>query len=164
MFSGNAAVEFIPPMIIYRSKHCYENRSIGGYNNTVYVCMANVWFDLCTFLVSQQVFLYWLFKKFIPSIINHNGKEVVLISSNVAFHFSPEVTSCLQNNIVFICLPSKTAHLCQPLGAAGFGFAKTEWKVILDIWSYELRRNIDLPKDAFSSMLHKLMQVLNQQI
>ena len=55
MFCGNAAGEFIPPMAVYRSEHCYENWTIGGYNNKVYDCTANGWFDSHSF--EMMVFL-----------------------------------------------------------------------------------------------------------
>ena len=49
MFCGNAAGEFIPPMVVYKPEHCYENWTTGRYNNTVYDCTTNGWFDSCMF-------------------------------------------------------------------------------------------------------------------
>ena len=86
---------------------------------------------------------------------------MVLIGDNLGFHFSPKVIdACVQNDIIFICLPPNTTHLCQPLDVAGFRCAKIEWKDILDTWTRESRRKDNLPKDAFPSMLRKLMQRL----
>ena len=154
MFCGSAAGEFIPPMVVYKSEHCYENWTIGGCNNTVYDCTTNGWFD-------SRTFQTWFFKQFIPSIRKHQGKQVVLIGDNLGSHFSPKViNACVENNIIFICLPPNTTHLCQPLDVAVFRSAKIEWKDILDTWRRESRRKDNLPKDAFPSMLRKLMQRL----
>ena len=66
----------------------------------------------------------------------------------------------MENNIIFICLPPNITHLCQPLNVVVFRSAKIEWKDILDTWRRESRRKDNLPKDAFPSMLRKLMQRL----
>ena len=126
MFCGNAAGEFIPPMVVYKSKHCYENWTTGGYNNTVYDCTVNGWFDSHTFET-------WFSKQFIPSIRKHQGKQVVLIGDNLGPHFSQKVIdACVQNDFIFIRLPSNTTHLCQPLDVAVFRSAKIEQEDILD--------------------------------
>ena len=125
MFCGNAAGQFIPPMVIYKSEHCYENWATGGYNNTVYDCTANGWFD-------WRMFETWFFKQFILSIRKHQEKQVVLIGDNLGSHFSPKVIdACVQNDIIFICLPPNTTHSCQPLNVTVFCSAKIEWKDIL---------------------------------
>ena len=52
------------------------------------------------------------FSKFIPSIRKHQGKQVVMIGDNLGSHFSPKVIgTCVENNIIFICLPPNTTHL-----------------------------------------------------
>ena len=68
MFCGNAAGEFIPPMAVYNSEHCYENWTTGGYNSMVYGCATNGWFD-------SRTFQAWFFKQFILSIRKHQGKQ-----------------------------------------------------------------------------------------
>ena len=85
MLCGTAAGEFIPPMVVYKSEHCYENWTIGGYNNMVYDCTTNRWFD-------SRTFQTWFFKQFIPSIRKHQGKQVVLIGDNLGSHFSPKLS------------------------------------------------------------------------
>ena len=88
-------------------------------NSTVYDCTANGWFD-------SRTFETWFFKQFILSIRKHHGKYL-------GSHFSPKVISaCIQNDIIFICLPPNTTHLCQPLDVVVFCSAKIEWKDILD--------------------------------
>ena len=112
MFCGNATGEFIPPMVVYKSEYCYENWTTGDYNNR--------WFD-------SRMFETWFFKQFIPSIRKHQRKQVVLIGDNLGSHFSPKVIdACVQNDIIFICLPPNTTHLCQPLNVAVFRSAKIE--------------------------------------
>ena len=129
---------------INKSEPCYENWTTIGYNNTVYDCVANGWFDSCTFET-------WFFKQFILSTRKHQGKQVVLIGDNLGSHFSPKVINAcvVQNYIIFICLPPNTTHLCQPLDVAVFRSAKTEWKDNLDTWRRESRRKDNLPKMHF---------------
>ena len=129
MFCGNTAGEFIPPMVVHKSEQCHENPTKGDYNNTVYDCITNRWFDF-------RMFQTWFFKKF----RKHQEKEVVLIGDNLGSHFSLEVINpCVENNI-FICLPPNTTHFCQPLRVAAFHSAKIEWKDILDTSRHVSRR------------------------
>ena len=129
------------------NQNTYENWTTGDYNNTVYDCMTYRWFDLHTFET-------WFFKQFILSIRKHQGKQVVLIGNDLGSHFSPKVIdACVQNDIIFICLPPNTTHLCQRLDAAVFRSAKIEWKDILDTWRCEARRKDNLLKGTFPSML-----------
>ena len=66
MFCGNAADEFIPCMVVYKSGNCYENWTTRGFSNTVYYCMAYGWFE-------SHLFETWFFKQFILSIRKHQG-------------------------------------------------------------------------------------------
>ena len=130
MLCGNTAGEFIPPMVVYKSEHCSENWTTGDYNNTVYDCTTNRWFDF-------RMFQTWFFKQF----RKHQEKQVVLIGDNLGSHFTSKVINpCVENNIIFICLPPNTTHLCQPLGVAVFHSAKIEWKDILDTSRHVSRR------------------------
>ena len=147
MFCRNAAGDFIPPVVVYKVENCYENWTTGGFNNCVYDCTLNGWFDSCTFET-------WFLKQFLPSICHHNGKDVILISDNLGSHFSTKViNACLEHGIIFICLPPNATHLCQPLNVVVFQPAKIEWRGILDTWRRKSRRKENLPKDIFPSLL-----------
>ena len=135
-------------MVIYKAKNCYENWATGGFNNCVYDCTLNAWFD-------SRIFETWFFKKFLPSIRHHNRKDIVLIGDNLGLHFSTKV--CLEHGVIFICFPRNVTHLCQPLDVAVFRLSKIEWRDILDTWRRESRRKENLPKDIFPSLLRKLM-------
>ena len=56
IFCGNAANDFIPPMVVYKAEDCYKNWTTGGFNNYVYDCTLNGGFDSCTFET-------WFFKQ-----------------------------------------------------------------------------------------------------
>ena len=60
MFAGNAAGQYFPPFVVYKSENIYREWVRGGQANTVYECTKNGWFDLRTFEV-------WFFKQFSPS-------------------------------------------------------------------------------------------------
>ena len=114
MLCGNTAGEFIPPMVVYKSEHCYENRTTGDYNNTVYDCTTNRWFDFCMFQT-------WFFKQF----RKHQEKQVVLIGDNLGSHFSSKnINPCVENNIIFICLPPKYHSFMPASRCCCFSFCK----------------------------------------
>ena len=46
MFAGNAAGQYLPPMVFYKSENIYREWVRGGPANTVYECTKNGWFDL----------------------------------------------------------------------------------------------------------------------
>ena len=151
MFCGNAAGDFIPPVVVYKAKNCYENSTAGDFNNCVYDCTLNGWFV-------SRIFETWFFEQFLRSIRHHNGKDVILIGDNLGSHFSAKViNACLEHGVIFICLPANATHLRQPLDVAIFRSAKIEWKDILDTWNRESQRKENLPKDVSPSLLRKLM-------
>ena len=150
MFCGNAAGEFVPPMVVYKAENCYEGWTRGGPHNAMYHATKSGWFDTVAFEM-------WVINQFIPYISRHNGEPVVLIGDNLGAHFSGAVIEeCLTNNVIFICLPPNSTHLCQPLDVAVFRPMKVEWRDILDTWRRESRRKENLPKDAFPNLLLKL--------
>ena len=57
MFAGDAAGEFLPPMVVYKLESIDKKLVMGGPVNSVYDCTKNGWFDWRTFEV-------WLFKQF----------------------------------------------------------------------------------------------------
>lgn len=83
MCCGSAAGEFLPPMVVYKSRNVYEAWTKGGPDGSVYDCSDSGWFDGRTFAI-------WYFSVFVPFAANIAGKKV-LVGDNLASHFSPEV-------------------------------------------------------------------------
>ena len=70
-------------------------------------------------------------------------------------HFSAKVIeACKINDILFICLPPNSTHLCQPLDVAIFKALKVEWKDILDTWCHKSKSNANLPKTVFPGFIY----------
>ena len=94
MFCGNAAGEFLPPVVVYKSENLYKNWIKGGPKNAVYDVTPSGWFDNRTFEI-------WYFKMFVPAV---TGKgKVALIGDNLGSHFSKSVIDkCLEDNIYFM--------------------------------------------------------------
>ena len=51
MFSGNAAGEYLPPMVVYKNASCitYTGWTLGGPNGAIYDATESGWFDSRTF-------------------------------------------------------------------------------------------------------------------
>ena len=45
MFAGDAAGEFLPPMVVYKLESIDKKLVMGGPVNSVYDCTKNGWFD-----------------------------------------------------------------------------------------------------------------------
>jgi len=45
MYCGNASGEYLPPMVVYKSKHCYTEWMRGGPCGTIYDSTVSGWFD-----------------------------------------------------------------------------------------------------------------------
>ena len=151
MFCGNAAGEYVPPMVVYKAQNLYESWTQGGPNNTVYAVTPSGWFDAATFET-------WFFKQFLPATQHQRDGPIALIGDNLGAHFSPGVIEeCIENKVIFLCLVPNSTHLTQPLDVAVFRPLKIEWRDILDTWRRDSRRKENLPKDAFPTLLNSLM-------
>ena len=80
MYSGFADGNLLPPMVIYKSNHVYENWCVDGPAGTVYDCTTSGWFDIRTFEV-------WFFKLYLPEASKKQGKKL-LIGDNLSLQHS----------------------------------------------------------------------------
>lgn len=110
------------------------------------------WFD-------TAIFADWFASMFIPHIrkLKLEGKKVV-IGDNLTSHFSEEVLSlCEKHNIAFVCLPTNSTHMTQPLDVAFYAPLKKSWRGILDEWKKGLQKKSQtVTKEAFPGLLQKL--------
>ena len=147
IFAGSAAGEFLPRMVVYKSENVYENWIKNGPIGSIYDATKNGWFDMRTFDL-------WFSKQFLP-VASHIPGQKVLIGNNLGSHFSVNVIeACKANDILFICLPPNSTHLCQLLDVAVFRALKVEWKDILDIWRCESKCKANLPKTVFPGFIY----------
>ena len=155
MFAGSAAGEFLPPMVVYKTDNVYENWVKSGSVGSIYDATQSGWFDMRTFDL-------WFFKQFLPVASQMPGRKV-LIGDNLGLNFSAKVIeACKTNDVLFICLPPNSTHLCQPLDVAVFRALKVEWKDILDTWRRESKSKANLPKTIFPGFIYfKFVKTVN---
>ncbi|XP_045761191.1 uncharacterized protein LOC123876139 [Maniola jurtina] len=156
MFCGTADGKMIPPMVVYKSKHLYENWTMGGPLGTIYRNSHSGWFDM-------NLFEVWFFKLLLPSIQEERigNEKAVVIGDNLASHFSPEVVqAAIQNNIHFTTLTPNSTHIMQPLDVGIYGPLKRQWRKILDTWRKESRIRGIIPKPQFPMLLKRLMDAM----
>ena len=158
MFCGNASGQFLPPMVVYKAQNLYTEWTLGGPTNAVYDVSKSGWFD-------SRTFEMWFLKVFLANVNvssrTPSTNPIFLIGDNLPSHFSVSVINeCLKYNIVFVTMPAKSTHLCQPLDVAVFGPAKRAWRQILDGWQKESRSKGCIPKSQFPGLLKRLFNAL----
>lgn len=152
MVCGSATGDLLPPMVVYKAQHLYENWTIGGPKGTVYDSTLSGWFDMVTFEK-------WFFEILLPYTKQNSSPEElkIVIGDNLASHFSPRVVeAALDNNIYMTPLPANSTHLMQPLDVSFFAPMKRKWREVLDGWRKESRRKGSIPKEQFPSLLNRL--------
>ena len=83
MWCGNAAGEMLPPMTVYKAKHCYVGWTSGGPRGSHYTSTDSGWYD-------SRCFHEWFVKIFLPAIQDRPGTHF-LLGDNLASHFNDEV-------------------------------------------------------------------------
>jgi hypothetical protein len=155
MFSGNAKGDMLPPYVVYKSVHLYEQWRKGGPKGARFNRSKSGWFD-------TAAFTDWFITIALPTLRRQEGPKV-LIGDNLSSHISQTVISlCQENNIRFTCLPPNTTHLTQPLDVAYFRPTKVHWRKILEKWKFseEGRSCPTIPKSRFPSLLKSLIRSL----
>ena len=148
MFCGGAAGNVLPPMIVYRPRHCYEGWTQCGPVGAVYDATPSGWFD-------ARTFERWFCELFLKKVSSLFGEKVI-IGDNLASHFSPSVISaCNEMGIKFISLIPNTTYLCQPQEVAVFRPLKQVWRTILVNWRKESRNKGTIPNEIFPFVLNR---------
>lgn len=141
MFCGSAAGRLLPPYIIYKAPHLWENYCVGGPKGAIYNCSSSGWFD-------SFIFKDWFEKMFLAQARRLPGPKL-LIGDNLASHLSLDVIrQCKDNNIKFVCFPPNSTDKLQPLDVGFFGPMKKKWKDQLDKYHEE---------DPTAKLLNKLV-------
>ena len=104
MLTGNAEGDVLPPYVVYKSVHLYDQWVEGGSPGARYNRSQSGWFD-------ETTFTDWFFKMILPKLRCLEGRNV-LIGDNLSSHLSDAVIkACCHNNIAFVCLYPNATHL-----------------------------------------------------
>lgn len=157
MFCGSATGQMLPPYVVYKAINLYDTWMVGGPANTRYFLLyikSNIFisnpYSLFRFNRSKSgwfdsvIFTDWVTNMFIPFIkkkkLNTGDNKVVLIGDNLSSHFTEEVlAACKDNNVLFICIPTNSTHLTQPLD----GPLKRYWRAILNKIKQKISNNYE---------------------
>ena len=117
---------------------------------TRYTTSESGWFDTTCFTA-------WFTEVFLPHAQRIPGRKA-LIGDNLSSHFTTDVLQlCNENDILFICLPPNSTHLCQPLDVALFGPLKRKWREILLDYKRKNPEVSAVQKPKFPRLLNRLM-------
>lgn len=156
MFCGSAAGKLLPPYVVHKAAHIYEQWQEGGPNGTKYDKSPSGWFDSVTFT-------NW-FKYHFLELVKRNPGKKMLIGDNLRSHISLEVVDlCSKNDILFVCLPPNSTHLVQPLDVGFFKTLKHLWRAMLIRYSKEDPTLSLLNKVVFPRMLKELLDSVDAE-
>ena len=151
MFCGDAAGNYLPVMVVYKSNLQTEwSWKIGGSRGALYECTKSGWFNM-------ETFSKWFFSIFLPRAKEITGTKV-LIGDNLASHFSANVIEAtLMYDIKFITLPPNSTQL-QPLDVSVVSALKKFWCLIIQRWHLQARTSgsVNIPKSLFPGLLNEL--------
>ena len=92
MFCGSASGTFLPPMVIYKTKHVKEEWMRGGTpGGAIYDCSPSGRLD-------SRTFTRWFKDVFLPNTSHLVGRRMIL-GDNVASHFEPGVIALCEEHI-----------------------------------------------------------------
>lgn len=148
MMAASASGTLLPPFVVYKAKHRYQEWEENGPPGCRYSCTQSGWFD-------SRVFVEWFREIVLPYFRNKQGKKL-MIGDNLSSHLTLDVIQkCEENNIVFVLLPANSTHVCQPLDVAFFGPLKRCWRRILTEW--KMKRRGPFQKSDFPLLLKRTL-------
>ena len=148
MWCGSVAGQMLPPTVVYKAKHVYQNWT-GGATGTSFMSSDSGWFNSHTFSL-------WFTESFLTSVADKEG-PILLLGDNLGSHFNADLLSLAkEKNVYFAMLPPNATHLLQPLDVAVFAPMKSQWQRVLKEYRVESRRVGDIPKSVFPRLLKLL--------
>ncbi|KAB0805317.1 hypothetical protein PPYR_02287 [Photinus pyralis] len=143
MMAASPSGTLLPPFVVYKAKHRYQEWEENGPLGCRYSCTPSGWFD-------ARAFGEWFQEIVLPYYRNKEGKKL-MIGDNLSSHITLDVIQkCEENNITFALLPANSTHVCQPLDVAYFG-----WRRILTDW--KLKRRGPFQKSDFPTLLNRTL-------
>ena len=108
MYAGFANGEILPPYVVYKSTHMWDQWCIGGPPGARYNCTKSGWFDMACFE-------NWFLETALPILRRKEGRKVI-IGDNLGAHISEAVVrKCQEYDISFVFLIPNATHLLQVL-------------------------------------------------
>lgn len=108
----------LPPMMIYPRQRMRDKLKESAIPGTLFQCSPTGW-------ITQELFTCW-FQFFLQNI--PSARPVLIIEDGHSSHISIEVIEeARKNDVHFLCLPSHTTHILQPLDVAVFKSFKTNY-------------------------------------
>lgn len=148
MMAASPSGTLLPPFVLYKAKHRYQEWEENGPLGCRYSCTPSGWFD-------ARAFGEWFQEIVLPYYRNKEGKKL-LIGDNLSSHITLDVIQkCEENNVTFALLPANSTHVCQPLDVAYFGPLKKCWRRILTDW--KLKRRGPFQKSDFPTLLNRTL-------
>ena len=103
MFAGNAEGDVLPPYVVYKSVHLYNQWVEGGPPNARCDRSKSGWFD-------ETTFTDWFFKLMLPKLRRLEGRKV-LIGDNLSSHLSESVINTIQYNTIQYLFSTLSSHI-----------------------------------------------------
>ncbi|GAB1602582.1 hypothetical protein Ahia01_000537800, partial [Argonauta hians] len=160
LLAGNAAGEYLPPLVIFKGKKIRQTWREGGPPSCNYACSDSGG-------MSDKIFENWFCKAFVPSVADKKKPVVVFLDRYAG---SPSRTrSCLnqktlseakKRDIHIIHLPPHLNHredTLQPLDVAVFEQLQDHWRQIL-LGFYRETRQQEVGNCSFAFLLKLLCE------
>ena len=117
LFCASASGSYMPPFVVYKSKHLYQDWVIGGPRDACYSVSDSGYMHDINF---QE----WFLKVFVKFVETYE-KPVVLVYDGHGSHMTYQtIKTALENRIVIVCLPPHNSHALQPLDVSVFKVKK----------------------------------------
>ena len=124
LFTGNAAGEYLPPMIVYKGKNMYESWTLGGPDGCKFANTYSSWME-------DHVFENWFHGSFVPAVAEKEKPVVVFLDGHGSHLTYKTVVTAVAEKIEIVCLPPHTSHALQPMDITVFGPWKNNWRSLL---------------------------------
>ncbi|XP_030020789.2 uncharacterized protein LOC115440557 isoform X1 [Manduca sexta] len=156
VFTGNAAGELAPPMIIFNDEKIPSSIAASIPSDWAIGKSENGWMcsDICYEYVTN-VFNPWLEK-------NNIKKPILMFADCRKSHLTLQISMfCSQNGIEVIALYPNSTHIHIPMDLSVFRPLETHWKEAVTQWKMEnLGQN--LQKENFAQVLQKALSNLSK--
>ena len=114
----NTEGESLPPMLIFSGGYPGGAYHKNGPINAAYATTDSGFMD-------KETYFQWFEKVFLQHCVKE--RPIMLLQDGAISHISPMlIDSALKNDVILLCLPSKTTHILQPLDVAVYKNMKIE--------------------------------------
>jgi hypothetical protein len=122
----NAAGEVLPPYIVQKSKHLY-NEWCNGPDGFMYNSSPSSWME-------EPTFYSWMKDMFVPRVIKIVGPKILFLDGHSSQISLRIVDLAIENGITILCLPPYCSHAFQPLDVGVYGPVKKAWRQIVEVF------------------------------